>query len=332
MKDNMQITKRKDCDILIVGGTLEGCIAAALAGRSGAEVILIENSGSVGAMATNGLHSWFPEFASGTAGDRTAEMRKEMLERLKKPCTEGAVLYNDQHMKIVLAKLLRDEGVTLLTHVYVSSPIMEEGMLKGFYAYGKTGCMELHAKRIIDATERLECLGALGIPQTLRPGRVQVGMKLNAINMEAAVGTCEKVLSLDDRQMIGMLKLQHCGTVGGLSLEADELLLLGNVKRREMIVQGLKCRVATIDPLLLSKAQMALHRYAYVLRDELRSRVPGFQEAHIIHVAQRMDTYGLASYKQADLPYENLLLCNRDTAAYDNNKALQIGTATAEGL
>jgi len=48
-------------DVIVVGGGPAGCAAAAAAGREGAKTLLIEATGSLGGMGTNGLiPAWCP--------------------------------------------------------------------------------------------------------------------------------------------------------------------------------------------------------------------------------------------------------------------------------
>ena len=83
MNDDRHDDGQMRFDLLVVGGTLEGCIAAVVAARSGYKVVLIENSGSLGGLATNGLHSWFPALDSQLGDTTVNQIRNELLERLE---------------------------------------------------------------------------------------------------------------------------------------------------------------------------------------------------------------------------------------------------------
>jgi hypothetical protein len=333
MKDDKQAAAPMKFDILVVGGTLEGCIAAVVAARSGRRVVLIENSGSLGGLATNGLHSWFPPADAQPGDSMVNAIRNELLGRLEIPVSEAPVLYREQKLKVILGRLLRDNGVTLLTHVFVSAPITEAGGLKGFRVYGKTGCMKIYAGAVIDATEKLECLSQLDVELINHQKAVNIGMKLNTVSIGRIAGLGGAKIRDDGKTLIARLPLSYSWQCGGLTMETGEVLLLGDAGCGELIVHGLQCNTNILDPLELSQIQMNLYRFAYKLRDYLRKTVAGFESAHIIHVAQKMDMYGLRSCDGSNVCYRypNLWVCNHHAGAYDNNEALRIGAAAGKG-
>ena len=330
MKGNIQENGPMEFDILVVGGTLEGCIAAVIAARSGCRVILIENSGSLGGLATNGLHSWFPALDSQPVDTVVNEIRNELLGRLEIPESGAAALFREQKLKVILARMLRENDITLLTHVFVSSPIIETGGLKGFRVYGKTGCIQLYAGVVIDATEKMECLSQLDIEMINHQKAVNIGIKLNTLSIGDIAGLCSTIILDNGKSLAAKLTVPYSWHFSGMTMETDDLLLLGDADCGELIIHGLKCSTDTVDPLELSKIQMNLHRFAYKLRDYLRKTVAGFESAHIIHVGPKMDMYGLRSFNASQLRYQNLLVCNNHAGSYDNNKSLGSGATTGK--
>lgn len=312
MADNAQVA-RMHCDIMVAGGSLEGCAAALTAAKSGKQVILTEKQGSLGGMASNGLAGWMEP----TADQAAAQLRGELLRRLG--CTDAAAgaLYPDQKLKVVLGGLLRDAGVVWLDHVFLSQPVLESGTLRGFSVIGKTGAIQILCSHVIDATDTLETAGMLGLQFTAVQGRVSVAVKMNGFNRKA-VRAVEKPAG----GIAGTLRAPLAMALGGRNVSCGELRVLLRDHTEEALVSGLYCELPSFDPLSLSAAQGALRQFAYALRDHLRQNAAGMEALNIIHVAPRLNAYGL---RQCENPIANLTLLNNDGEVYSNARALEKG-------
>ncbi len=312
--DELSKTMKAQYDIMVVRGSLEGCVAAVAKAREGKSVVLIEKHGSLGGMASNGLASWMEPYA---AGGNTALMRTEILERLG--CKDGAAgaLYPDQRMKIVLGEMLKDAGVTSLNHVYLSRPVFSGESLQGFSANGKTGRIQINCARVIDASDTLETAGMLGLQQTAFSGSVSVSVKMNGLR-DGAV----KMVSEPSGGRIGSLHVPLQKYYYGLRFFCDELCVMLRDKTGEALVSGLRCVIPSFDPLSLSAAQAGLRRFAYDLRDHMRESVRNMESINIIHVAPQMNAYGI---RQCENGYPNLTILNNGGNSYSNVRALENG-------
>lgn len=312
-----------DFDLLVLGGTLEGCAAAAAASDAGLRVALTERSGSLGGLATNGLYSYFPA-PSATAAGRAAALRSELGRGLGLADSAAPTVYREQRLKVALAELLAKRKVTALTHVFPSAPILTDGGLAGFIVSGKTGDMSISASWVIDATGYLETAGYLGY--TVKPvGRpARLGVKLNGADIAALATSARSKLRDDASQTIGILDFPFRASVGGVEVGADELLFLADKTCGEIIVHGLEAAPDSFDPLALSRVQASLRRGAYGLLEALRSKNAAFSKARIINVAPKMDLCGLRT-PAGPSPYGNLVLCDWEGRGYDNDSAIRLG-------
>ena len=306
------------CDIMVVRGTLEGCAAAITSARAGKSVIMVEKSGSLGGMASNGLSVWMEPCAK---DDSIAPIRAEILQRIG--CADGAAgaLYPDQKMKVVLGELLKDAGVTWLDHVFLSQPITEDGVLKGFFVNGKTGPVRIGFSQVIDASDTLETAGMLGLEQTSFSGKVSVAVKMNGLN--------ERAVNVEQNPAggkIGSLHTELSKQYGELTFACDELCVMLRDNTGEALVSGLTCTLPAFDPLMLSAAQIGLRRFAYDLRDHLRKSIPGMDKLNIIHVAPQLHAYGI---RQCENIYDNLWILNNSSDSYSNRRALENGNSAA---
>ena len=99
-------TEYREIDVLVTGGSLEGCIAAAELAKKGKKVLLTEKSGSLGGIATNGLENvMHPEQ---TAERRAAEYAGILREQAGEQEGLKGPFYHDQKAKVVLARMLKE--------------------------------------------------------------------------------------------------------------------------------------------------------------------------------------------------------------------------------
>lgn len=320
-------------DVLILGGSMEGCAAAAAAAERGLRTAVIENAGSLGGLSTNGLYSYF----SGREGarpvsDAASAIQNELSLALGIDAGGTATLYREQMMKIALAEMLQRRGVVVFTHMFVSSPIVEGGELRGFTIGGKTGDKSFFASWIIDATEGFETAGYLGYGAMASGKNARLGIKMNGIALGELMASVRSVDLDNPLQAIGSFLFPFRWDRGGASTFCDELFFLADKSCGELIVHGLSAPVESLDPLVLSSLQMALRRGAYCLLEELKARAHGFAEARIIHAAPRMDLYGIR-IPRGPAPYRNLFHCQGAApGAYDSAVAIARGVGVAARL
>ncbi len=309
------------CDVLVIGASLEGCVAAAVAGKRNKKVLLAENSGSLGQASTNGLYVHLPE-------DETAE--KDVLDYMElilagagEERNTSKPIYHDQRLKTVLRHQLDAAGVQVLTHVFLAEPVMEGDKLAGYRFGTKTGYIEVRADRIIDATDRMDAAGAAGLTPQVRNRRVSINAKFNQISTEAIRSNTAEILQEGEGYLIGKLDYRYNCSLSGLNMSVDNPFFCHDTDYKELIIYGLTASLGQPDSIALSQAQTGLRRFAYALREDIRQGLKGFEKAHIIHVAPRLDCYGLRSYKEN--PYDNLTLLNNEVTAYNNRKAIELG-------
>ena len=155
------VKKEIRTDVLVTGSGLEGCIAAAELAKAGQRVLLIEQQGSLGEASTNGLETYLPlsELSLGKAYAYGERILKEAGEAQQ----INGPFYDDQKLKTVLASLLKEAGVTVLTHIFVSEVIPgTEGKESLCRIECKTGPIDVYAKAIIDAGDYAATAAAAG--------------------------------------------------------------------------------------------------------------------------------------------------------------------------
>ena len=156
-------------DIIVIGGGFAGAAAAISAARCGANVLLVEKSGSLGGAATNCLVNPFMPYYTNIEGQRTnlsaglfAEIHDRLIEmrnatgeiqniELDRVIQMERVIHQE-HLKILLDRMAVEAGVNLLFHAYLCDVSTEAGKISAITVVTKAGNIELAADYFIDAT------------------------------------------------------------------------------------------------------------------------------------------------------------------------------------
>ena len=170
----LSVGKHYDCDVLVVGGGPAGVTAAIAAAREGADVLLIEQGGFCGGMATRGLVGPFMTCYDAEGKEMIIrglfeEIVDRMVERgfaIHPSQVMGGTAYTSwikighdhvtpfeaEGLKLVLDEMLTEAGVRVLYHTDFLEPIVEGNSVKGGLFHSKSGVGAASAKVVIDAT------------------------------------------------------------------------------------------------------------------------------------------------------------------------------------
>ena len=173
-------------DVLVVGGGPAGVCAAISAARHGARVLLVEQGGCCGGMATAGLVGPFM-----TCYDAKGEAMiirgifEEIVDRLVArgyaihpsevmggtPFTSWIKIGHDhvtpfesEGLKLVLDEMLCEAGVKILYHTTFLEPIVAKNTITGAKIASKAGIDTVNAKVVIDSTGDGDVAARAGVP------------------------------------------------------------------------------------------------------------------------------------------------------------------------
>lgn len=151
------VNVRYSADVVVVGGGVAGCAAAIAAGRQGKSVLLIEMSGCLGGLATNGHVSPFDATHSRSGkpfGGIAQEILDEMNDaQLKYGVPNGTMKREAPHLlKWVLLKMVVDAGVNVLFHADLVDVVTENDEIQNLIIHTKSGFEGIEGKTYVDAT------------------------------------------------------------------------------------------------------------------------------------------------------------------------------------
>lgn len=134
-----------DYDVVVVGGGVAGVGAAIEAARQGARVLIVERSETLGGMLTAGhVSPPLGNFVKNTMAD-------ELLTAAN--CTYNSGRSHDmEQMKIVIAKLIEDVGVTVFLGCAVADVIKTDNIITHIAIATQFGLKAVGGKIFVDAT------------------------------------------------------------------------------------------------------------------------------------------------------------------------------------
>lgn len=287
-------------DVLVVGAGASGAVAATVAARCGADVLLIDRLPFLGGTSTAVLDTFYGFY---TPGDRTrtvvSGVPREVVHTLEKlgpvierPNTYGAgtgITYQAEHLKIVWERMTRAAGVRvlLLTAVYDATQV--DGRVHSLTVGTTAGLAEIRPNLVIDASGDavVAHFAGFGYEQagTVSPAQT-LTTTFRMINVDAArrktVSTQQfhelMAAAADcDYQLPRRSGSDHITPVAGMTATV--------MTRLDSVVRGGPDNTGTLtttaDPWFRSAAEMDGREQALEYARFLIDKVPGYEHASI---------------------------------------------------
>lgn len=160
IEERRNISVTNQVDVLVIGSGPAGVSAAISAAREGVSVMLVEQSGNVGGIATEGLMSHW-------TGETSGGIYEELLDRsadLPTGDREARKIINPERLKTVLLEMLEEAGVKLLLYTFACEAVLEEDFIKGVIVENKSGRGAILANVVIDASGDGDIAAKAGVP------------------------------------------------------------------------------------------------------------------------------------------------------------------------
>ncbi len=268
-------------DVVVAGSGPAGASAAIAAAREGASVVLVEQMGNVGGIATEGLMS---HWTGNTKGGFYEELLKHSAD-IKS--SENRHIINPERLKTVLLEMLEEAGVRLMLYTFACGPVMEGNCIRGIIVENKSGRGVIYGKIVIDASGDGDIAARAGVPFCLgreSDGRMQpatIMFKVAGVDVDRGVfpGFFEDHLEIPagDIQQIGRENLPF--PAGHVLLYRTTLPGVVTCNMTNCIgIDGTKAED-------LTKATIVCRKQMDSIVDFLRKFVPGFEECYLISSA-----------------------------------------------
>ncbi len=313
-------------DVLVAGGGIAGCTAALAAARAGAKTMLIERNGCLGGVLVSNIIPNFVNSRFDVEGRHLVDgIPREIMDTLV--AYDGAeanwnepyskMVFDEQKLKVVLIDLLQQAGVTILTHVLATRPVMDGNLVEGVYIETKTGRKIIKARVTVDCTGEADLAYQTGCPMRETQGTCTLAFKMSNVNFDETLAYFQEkpeafpighdgIRGLGDFAAnieYGKMYFPHRGgrkwdlvqegiargeysKKMGKAFGLDMTCLIGLKKLGDVSINSMLWRLESLDPKATSEAELEMTRLVYYVADFYKKTLPGFKNAHVSQISQ----------------------------------------------
>lgn len=276
-------------EVLVLGSGPAGFAAAIAAARMGSDVLLVEQCGTVGGIATSGLMSHWTGTVDDSLYREVLKRAGEKNETIPGICIKGEPTHfiDPEQLKLLMLNMLAEEKIKLLLYTFVSDVILEGDIVKGVIVENKSGRSAILAQAVIDATGDGDIACKAGVPykkgreedRKMQPATLM--FKVGGVDTEKAafIGSFETTYDTPNGELQSLAKkhlpypaghiLTYQSTLPGVvTLNMTNCVDIDGTKAEDLTRAELVCRSQISD---------IIHY--------LRRFVPGFQNCFLLSSA-----------------------------------------------
>ncbi len=277
--------------LIVVGGGFAGAVAAVSAARHGVDVLLIERYNCLGGAAAHALVMPFMGYKTedprtgrtiDLCGDIFTEIVREMNTTLGVAPDRYAYELDEEILKLVLGRLCRRHGVTLLLDTSVTAAETDGRRIRSLTALSRGVTLRLSADTYIDATGDAELSVLAGCP--CRVGREPDGL-CQPMTLNFRMSGVDKAKFAANRARINPLYREH-QQKGLIRNPREDVLIFPNFN--EGVLHFNTTRVVKrdpTDPFDVTEAELEAREQVFELLAFLRENIEGFENARILSTA-----------------------------------------------
>lgn len=272
-----------ETDVLVLGSGPSGFAAAYTAGKAGAKVIIVEQSGEIGGISTSGMMSHW-------TGSCESPLWYEIINRSaeRNEFRKGTTADIDpEQLKTLYLEMLSETGVKIMLYTFAADAIVKNGKVLGASVINKKGMTDIYAKVTVDATGDGDIAAAAGAE--FFKGRESDGKMQPATLMFKVAG-----VDTDRAAFIPSFETTYDTEKGELQALAKEHIPYpaGHILTYRTTLPGVVTLNMTnsvgidgTDPDDLTRATIECREQMNAVVAYLREFVPGFEKCFIISSA-----------------------------------------------
>lgn len=274
-------------DALVVGGGLTGVAAAVAARRQGLEVLLLEKAGFLGGAPGTMLINPFMPYSTTVDGQRFALSRgffaelQELLREVGGYQGPGREDIHEEYLKLALDRLVVREGVRVLFHATLCGVEKSGETIVALQAATKAGTLRFTARRYIDCTGDADLAVMAGCPYQLgrRDGLCQ------PMTLCFRIGNVDIPVFRENRQLM-QDRYKQLKAEGKIKNPRENVLVFNTLVDGMLHFNTTRVvRHNPVDPLDVTRAEMAAREQMFEICHFLREQVPGFEHSQLVYSA-----------------------------------------------
>lgn len=276
------------CEVLVGGGGPSGIGAAVGAAKAGASVLLVEQYGFLGGMATAGMVNPFMNFFAGEK-QLIKGVFQELLDRMQKMGGYGLPgmaphAFDHELFKIAADQIVLDHGVRVLFHSFVCGAEVRRDRVQRVIVVGKSGPLSVKAKVFVDTTGDADLAALSGAPWVF--GRQKDGL-VQPLTTNFNVAGVDESRMPSGKEITALYNKAKAD--GRIKNPREDVLLFRTTRKNEIHFNT--TRITHIDAtnvLDFTKAELEGRRQVWEMFNFLKNEVPGFENSCIISIGPQV--------------------------------------------
>ncbi len=233
---------------------------------------------------------------------------------------DGRLVHDPEQLKLVLDEMMDEAGVRVLLNTLAYDPIVEDGTVCGVHVDTPDGRFIIRAGVVVDTSGECDILWQAGAPTRYAAGLSTLTFKMSNVNLEALylhfkahpetfpIGI-DAMKNFDEFQDVwlnrNVLYFPHSGGEDwdlfqnaikagtfrkeiGQIFGMDSSCIIGMKGMDTAVINSQFWRIVSIDPEVVSPAELEAHEMCYYVADFMRRTIPGFEHARICQISDEL--------------------------------------------
>lgn len=233
---------------------------------------------------------------------------------------DGRLVHDPEQLKVVLDEMMEEAGVAVLLNSMAASPIMEGRSAAGAILNTSAGRRAVHAKVLLDATGECDMAWQAGAPIRTAAGLATLTFKMGNVDLERlylhfkahpetfpiGIDAMKNFAEFEEGWLNrGVLYFPHSGgedwdlfqdaiARGDFQKEKgnifgmDSACIIGMRGYDTAVINSQFWRIVSIDPEIVSPAEIEAHQACRYVADFMIRHIPGFERAYIAQISDEL--------------------------------------------
>lgn len=233
---------------------------------------------------------------------------------------DGRLVHDPEQLKVAFDEMLDEAGVDVLLNTLAYEPVVENNVVKGIHADTVDGRYLIPAGVVVDTSGECDILWQAGSETRYAAGLSTLTFKMSNVNLEELYEHFRKhpetfpigidaMKNFDEFQDVwlnrNVLYFPHSGgedwnlfqdaikagtfkkQIGSI-YGMDSSCIIGMKGMDTAVINSQFWRIISIDPEIVSPAELEAHEMCYYVADFMKKTIPGFENAHICQISDEL--------------------------------------------